>query len=187
MGLWQDRRDEISGAESVELYNRYEKTGDENLEKKILLHNNDDVKQLTRLTPVIMKSDFHKAMFHMGFPARNLMVENISLRKDGLIVRGRQLKDPFDYMGFSLGDCPAQSRFTSKTRDFHFKMPLIWDSGYAIADIQALGLDKENFTRYPTCSSGFLVLESTGHEPQKNYMEINHLVKSFIDLFMNTI
>ena len=47
MGLWQSRTDEISGAESVELYNTYEKTGREDLESKILLHNSDDVIQLT--------------------------------------------------------------------------------------------------------------------------------------------
>ena len=47
MGLWQTRTDEISGAESVELYDRYEKSGDESLlQKNILLHNSDDVLQL---------------------------------------------------------------------------------------------------------------------------------------------
>ena len=59
MGLWQSRDDEISGAESVELYNVYEKNHDPALGEKILLHNSDDILQLSRLLPVIGKSDFH--------------------------------------------------------------------------------------------------------------------------------
>lgn len=55
MGLSDSRKDSISGAESVELYLEYKKCQDqslkEKLEKKILLHNHDDLLQLYKLLP----------------------------------------------------------------------------------------------------------------------------------------
>ena len=58
MGLWQSRDDEISGAESVELYNTYEKIQDPALGEKILLHNSDDILQLSRLLPSSARAIF---------------------------------------------------------------------------------------------------------------------------------
>lgn len=70
MGLWQSRDDEISGAESVELYNVYEKNHDPALGEKILLHNSDDILQLSRLLPVIGKSDFSQSHGSAGISGR---------------------------------------------------------------------------------------------------------------------
>ena len=181
MGLWQSRQDEISGAESVTLYHTYEKTREPELEKKILLHNSDDVLQLTRLLRVISKCDFHKAMFHLGFPAGPLTVETICVDQHCLTIRGRQREHPFDYVGFTFDEYPLESRFESKTASFLMKLPLIRDRGLVIADLEAAQLDCRDFEKYPTYSSGFLVLET---ERQKNYMEINHFIKAFIKLFL---
>ncbi len=184
MGLWQSRSDEISGGESVELYNTYENTGDPELEKKILLHNSDDVLQLTRLLRVVSKTDFHKAMFHLGFPAGPLIVEKIRFEGDIMTVSGRQRNISMNYMGFSMGDYPVETRFDKNQSDFQIKFPIIRDSGLAIADIDAAGLARGEFEKYPACSSGFLVLEDHNN---KNFMEINHFVKSFIKLFINSL
>lgn len=180
MGLWKTRSDEISGGESVELYNRYEKTGDPELEKKILLHNSDDVQQLTRLLKVISKCDFHKAMFHLGFPAENLIVEKISTERDMLVVTGRQRKNTFDYSGFLFNEQPVEIRFDCRASSFIMKFHLIRQSGLGIIDLQALGLETGEFEMYPTYSSGFLAVE---HNSQKNHMEINHFIKAFIKIF----
>lgn len=205
MGLWQSREDEISGAESVELYNRYENTGKPELEEKILLHNSDDVLQLTRLIKVLSKCDIHKAMYHLGFPVLPapesidipvcmLMVEKILTEKNSLVISGRQYpkKDHtpsdvlqgIDYMGFSFGDWSAESRFEKRTSSFTMKLPVIRESGLCIIDIDAAGLDRKEFEKYPSSSSGFLVLEDHN---ERNFMETNHFVKSFIELFMKTI
>lgn len=184
MGLWQSRADEISGAESVELYNTYEKTSDQRLEEKILLHNSDDVLQLTRLLQVVSKCDFHKAMFHLGFPAGPLTVEKIKLEKHFLMISGRQRRTDLDYLGFAFGDYPAETRFERQNASFYMRLPLLWDSGLTIVDLDAAGLNRMPFEIYPTYSSGFLALESPDG---RNYMEINHFVKSFIELFMHSI
>ncbi|MGN0703712.1 MAG: ribonuclease H-like domain-containing protein [Lentihominibacter sp.] len=180
MGLWQTRKDEISGGESVELYNMYEKTGDPSLEEKILLHNSDDVQQLTRLLRIISKCDFHKAMYHLGFPAGPLIIEKIRTERDFLIFTGKQRKHPFDYMGFMFNDQPAEIKFDMRSSSFTVKLPLVRQSGLGIADLEALGIAADQFSIYPTYSSGFLAIEQNS---QKNYMEINHLIKSFIQLF----
>ena len=184
MGLWQNRQDEISGAESVELYNTYEKNHDPKLEAKILLHNSDDVLQLTRLLKVISKSDFHKAMYHLGFPAGPLTVQKIDITRDFMIITGIQRDISLNYIGFSFEDFPAESRFEAKTGSFTFKIPLIRNSAMAIIDLDAAYVDRKTFEIYPVYSSGFLIVEN---HSQKNYMEINHFVKKFIEIFLNKI
>lgn len=180
MGLWQSRSDEISGAESVELYNRFEKTHEPELENKILLHNSDDVRQLTRLLKVTCKCDFHKAMYHLGFPAGSLVVGKIATERSLLLISGVQRNEPFDYIGFSFNDQPVEIHFNSIVRTFSIKVPVIRQSGLGIVDLEALGLDTDQFEIYPTYSSGFLVIEQNS---QKNCMEINHFIKAFIKLF----
>lgn len=68
MGLWATRADEITGRESVQLYESYLQTGDQESEDLILLHNCDDLLQLTRLLGISEKIDVHKIMFYNGFP-----------------------------------------------------------------------------------------------------------------------
>ncbi|MDD6311543.1 MAG: ribonuclease H-like domain-containing protein [Firmicutes bacterium] len=188
MGFWMNRADEISGAESVDLFNHYEATGDEEAEKKILLHNNDDVRQLTKLSKAVIKSDFHKAMFALGFPVRNLIIRKIRLERDALEIKGLQRVkamngvSPIDYMGYSFGDYPTVSRFRKDTADFLLRLPIIRQSGMALADIRAAGLDEEEFGMYPSCGSGFLILEDGNGI---RHMETNHLIKAFIEKFID--
>jgi hypothetical protein len=180
MGLWVNRKDEISGGESVELYDQYEKTGDPQLEEKILLHNSDDIMQLARLLKIVNKCDFHRAMYHLGFPAGPLNITKLRVERDHLLVQGIQRKVNMDYMGFFWNDQPVESRFTSADNSFYFKIPVIRQSGLVIADLQAMGIDTSDFKKYPSYNSGFLVLEQ---ESQRNHMEINHFIMDFINLF----
>lgn len=184
MGLWETRTDEISGAESVTLYNTYEKTGDKALGKKILLHNSDDVLQLARLLRVTSKSDFHKAMFHLGFPAGPLIVEKIRTSGNLLMVSGKQHAIRIDYRGFSFGDWPVEIRFDSKRADFSMKFPLIRNAGLCVIDLDAAGLCRSAFEIYPDYGDGFLALEK---QNSRNFMETNHFVKAFIERFLQEI
>ncbi len=184
MGLWQSRTDEISGAESVELYNAYEKTGREDLESKILLHNSDDVIQLTRLLKIISKSDFHKAMFFLGFPAGPLTVNRISFHRDFMTVSGMQRGISMNYRGFEFMNYPAEINFDAKESAFFIKFPLIADRGMLIADLDAAGTDSAEFEKYPNYGSGFIVLKNAS---DVNYMETNHFIKSYIRYFLGNI
>lgn len=184
MGLWQDRTDEISGAESVELYYHYMTTGDPQARREILLHNSDDVLQLTRLTKVIGKSDFHKAMYSMGFPAgepsRRWQVRKIRTVRDKLVIEGSQGAAPMEYLGFAMDDYPLQTRFRAEDGTFRMELPIVRRSPVAAADLRAAGLDEKEFQKYPGFGSGFLVVEE-GNEVK--YREMNHLVKAVIRRF----
>lgn len=193
MGLTDTRADEISGAESVELFNHYEATRDPEAEKKILLHNNDDVRQLTRLSEAIMKSDFHKAMYSLGFPVKAggllLHVKKIRLERDGIAFSGEQLKSSIDYMGYEFLDRPVTSRFiragiSGRRGLFEMKVPVVRQEGYIIIDLQAAGLSAEAFSDYPDSSSGYLVI---GDYNGIRYRETNHFIKSFMGRFMEEI
>ncbi len=182
MGLWHSRDDEISGAESIELYNTYEKTQNPALGRKILLHNSDDILQLSRLLPIIGKSDFHKAMTVLGFPAGPLTVHKINTGKDTLTITGQQRTCLLDYMGFQFHDLAVHSRFSAKHCDFALEIPLIRNQGLGIVDLRAAGLREEDFEKYPGCSSGFLIVEKNS---QKQYRELNDFTRHFISLFLN--
>lgn len=189
MGLWASRTDEISGAESVELFNHYEATGDPETEEKILLHNNDDVRQLTRLTKAVTKSDFHRAMFSLGFPIKTgdllLQVNNIRLERESLCFEGEQLKSSIDYMGFEFNGWPVSCRFAGGERGtFEMRVPVIRQEGYSIIDLRAAGLDTDEFRDYPDSGSGFLVI---GGPERNRYREINHFIKSFTELFVEEV
>ena len=183
MGFWDTRTDEISGAESVELYNHYEKTGDAKAEEKILLHNNDDVRQLTKLTKVISKCNMHKAMFALGYPVASLHVEKSQLRNGCLCIKGKQTpKDVqrIDYMGFEYNGFPVKSVFSSSRQEFEFQIPVIKQSSLTVIDLEAAGICDEEFKKYPSCESGFLVIEDSDGI---RHMEINHFTKAFIKKF----
>ncbi len=203
MGLWSFRDDEISGGESVELYNRYlackarEKDSKEaeKLLQTILLHNADDVLQLGRLAKVLEKTDFHKAMHKLGFPAgknAELLVTGIEFGRDFLRISGKQRKNPKDYIAYPESGREYLLAFDSFSGDFEVKLPLRREAGLAFVDLTRLCGNGEvspkeaeaaqnawaALKRYPTCQSGFLVLQQAG---ETNYLETNHLVKLFLN------
>lgn len=180
MGLWEHRKDEISGKESVDLYYQYLSTSDPETKRTILLHNHDDVIQLYRLLGILEKTDLHKAMYHMGFPVlsrapgiSNLIVEDISLSTDQLSVKGRQGQHAISYCCYEWNGIPCPIRFDEKMRSFSFSVPIIRQSGLTLVDLRLLKLDSAPFERYPGCREDFLILEEQG---QQNYLEINHFI-----------
>ena len=130
MGLWTDRTDEIDGAQSVMLYMDYCRTGDPEMERQIMLHNSDDVKQLARLTGVIAKCDFHSAMKRQGFPVKHgdrlLEVSEIAAGSKGIRISGIQRRGAMEYMGFELNGQPVTSRFHDT--EFEITIPVQADS-----------------------------------------------------------
>ena len=91
LGLYTTRDDQIDGGKSVDQYFEYLATKDPELERTILLHNSDDVKQLYRLCNILKKVDFHQAMANVGFPCNATTIENISLIRGMFRLTGRTL------------------------------------------------------------------------------------------------
>lgn len=189
MGLWSSRKDEISGKESVELYYRYLAEGDPSVKRTILLHNHDDIVQLYRLLPVLEKMDLHRAMYHMGFPIRakaseisNLAVEKIQLSGNELNVSGRQGAKTVSYHCFEHEGIPCFAVFKPDSKTFRISLPLLRQAGLTLVDLRAMRMDTEPFHKYPSCQEGFLILENGG---EKNYLEINHFIKAFLERMLN--
>ncbi len=186
MGLWQYRKDEISGAESVDLYYRYltEKTDD--IKEKILLHNHDDIVQLYRLLKVLEKCDLHRALYNMGFPVKSantyIIVDTISLKGDQLKIYGRQIREPLEYQGYDYNGSMCYMRFDKNAESFHIELPLIEQAGMILLDLEALDMNTATLNKYPACQEGFLILCS-GEET--NYLETNHFIKLFLERILN--
>ena len=99
------RADEISGGESVNLYNEYTANDSasfrsEELLKKILLHNRDDVLQLTRLISLLKYFDLNVAVEKIGFTTKDLLVTEYTLSGTQFKTNGLQKNEYVDYISF---------------------------------------------------------------------------------------
>lgn len=189
MGLWQYRKDEISGKDSVDLYFRFLSEKNTELKDKILLHNHDDIVQLYRLLNVLEKTEFHKAMFCQGFPVKavatklpDLIVDNILIRSDRLAVSGRQRRNPVEYHSYEYNGAMCHMQFDKSSKKFFVQFPVMEQSGMILLDMESLDFCPEIMNRYPSCQEGFLILQDT---EKINYMEINHFIKLFIERITN--
>lgn len=104
LGLWMNRTDEISGAESVALYMDYLQTKDSSLEEQILLHNRDDVVQLSSLLEIINKLDLHEIMFYNGFvileDEKKAYINQVKKNKNQFLITGRTKNCLLDYKAY---------------------------------------------------------------------------------------
>lgn len=181
-GLWQTRTDEIDGAESVELYDQWEKFGEREVLEKILLHNSDDIKQLARLVPIVKKADVHRGMSNMGFPAGNLTVNGIRIEENRMIVSGLQRRGGISYYDYDACGGNVSMRFDGEKRDFTCAFSARQIDGLLILDLEKLLKDYEGLKRYPWCESGYLVIRQ-GKE--YNYDVINGFIRMFLNEFQN--
>lgn len=99
------RADEISGGESVNLYNEYRANDSASfrssaLLNKILLHNRDDVLQLTRLISLLKYFDLNVAVEKIGFTTKDLLVTEYALSSTQFKINGLQKNEYIDYISF---------------------------------------------------------------------------------------
>ena len=187
MGLWSQREDTISGAESASLYiqylimkENYEDTDE--LMNVLLLHNQDDVLQLGKLLPVFEKTDFHKAMFHLGFPViskdKKLSVQSIELEKSFLKVSGGQTSSPFDFISYGDSSSDCQILFEKRSKTFEVYFPIIRRNDLIILDLLKIPFNlAEEFSKSQNFESGYLVFMS---QNDIKYKETNFFIKSFL-------
>lgn len=93
LGLRDSRDDIIDGGQSVELFFRYLNDRSEELRDIMLLHNRDDVLQLSRVLWVFDKLDIHLIAGSLGFPVkpneRKVNVIGIKAKNKKLEIKGR--------------------------------------------------------------------------------------------------
>jgi uncharacterized protein YprB with RNaseH-like and TPR domain len=187
MGLWSDRTDKISGAESVTLYHQYLLLKEKNEsitehQDLLLLHNQDDVLQLGKLLPVIAKADFHKAMFTLGFPIifddKKFFVQSISFEKNYLKVSGTQASNPIDFVSYGNVSDDCKIFFNKKNKTFEIFCPIFKKHAFVILDLLKFSVNFQNiFAEFPNFESGYLVFASNN---DIKYREVNFFVKNFL-------
>lgn len=187
MGLWSERKDEISGKESVYLYYEYIKSKNTFLKNTILLHNADDLCQLSRLLPIIEKIDFHKAMYSMGFLIKRsvvigdwINVNKIAYDNKSLIVCGKQGDFPFDFTSYGHENMLYFAKFNKSTNDFNLNIPVEKYEKHFFIDIRNSLKDYKILEKYPSVENDFLIFKK---DNSINYLELNH----FLILFLKSI
>lgn len=187
MGLWSERLDHISGKESVELYFRYLSEHDIKIREIILLHNRDDVTQLSKLLPVIEKADFHKAMHCLGFVIKpytalndaedRLHVNKIKVNNTHLVIEGFQGDYPKDYSSFGNNETGFRIEFNKRTSSFTISIPLQSFDGNVFLDLRKHLVSFKELEKYGFFEKDFLILKI---DSTINYVETNHFIKLFL-------
>ena len=161
-GIFSDRRDTISGRESVRLFDEYSLTGNSTIEKIILTHNREDVLQLCRLMHLSLDEpeDPDAALALHGFPAADgRLAVRPALSRPGKILRitGEQLKQPVSASYFPDETSPVTAVFNASSSSFEIDLPVERMDSECYVDLQPLGLDMDDD---PDCVNGFLILNS---------------------------
>lgn len=184
MGLSEKREDEISGKESIILYNEYEATKDPILEKVILLHNSDDILQLYKLQEVLKQTDIHKAFSKLGFPVISkdfgpIQISDIKVRSKEIEVSGIQYAhEACDYIKFDDADSTITMSLDSATREFNMSIPITRKYGGAYVTLSEIGLNIEDFKDYGNYVNGYVVVQNKN---EVNSLEINMIIKKILE------
>lgn len=186
MGLADTRSDEIDGGESVQMYFRYLDTGSGDLLDRILLHNHDDILQLSRLLPVLESCDLHRAMFHLGLPSDGLVTRQIHASGRGLAVSVQSERPIADAVVFPSSAQPYRLSASSASQEAELEfLPEHPADGVSVLDAASLlGCPSSSsfetryeFSKLPGIESGYLVYE---HHGRINYLGINGFLLAFL-------
>ncbi len=173
LGIAPHRDDEISGGESVLLYKEYLRNKDPALAEKILLHNKDDLVQLSHLTKILEKLDLHKIMFHEGFAESRgkarIIVKEIKFKKGQLEIQGLGTNIPSDFYSFK-----ASHHAVYKDKKLFLTIPFEQVKNAEIFDLMIFSGDFASLENLPGYEKGYLIARENG---EVNYGEVNSLVK----------
>ena len=161
-GIFSDRKDTITGRESVSLFNQYSLTGNSSVEKIILTHNREDVLQLHRLMYLAMDEpeDFDSAMALHGFPSSDgklAIRPYISRQSKMLKICGEQLSHSVSGAFFPTETSPLNIQFNGMSSSFEISMPVSCRGSDFFADTQDLDID---ISDDPDYINGYLILNS---------------------------
>lgn len=182
LGDSADRKDEIDGAKSVELYYEYVKSAGEQRERlleTILLHNRDDIVRLSDMMRILRTLNLHEILHKNGFPAASgeftVHVEKIQLKGSTLRAEGSVYGPHTAYKCF--GD---HYEFDLSGDDDHFELAVFCEkvAESVVCDVTALGIDCPSLREMGGYESGFLILKENG---ALNYRETNALVRSILN------
>jgi hypothetical protein len=159
-GIFSDRRDTITGRESVAMFDEYSLSGNSTLEKIILTHNREDVLHLHRLMLLSLgeAADFDAAMALYGFPVlggKYSCRPFISKAKNLLRINGDQLADPVSAAFFPDVDDPLTAVFSASSSSYEIDAPVGRVGDEFFLDLAAIDID---LSSDPDCVNSYLIL-----------------------------
>ena len=181
LGDAADRKDEIDGAKSVELYYEYGRSSGgerESLRNAILLHNRDDIVRLADMMRILRTLNLHEILYAEGFPAftgeTGIRVEKIRTKKNTVHVQGQVYGPHASYRCFGDG---YEFVLSGDSPDFELNIFAENISGSIVADTVLLNADCPSIREMGGYESGFLILKEGD---SLNYREINALIKNIL-------
>lgn len=183
LGLSDDRDDKIDGGECIPLYEHYLVYQDEESKQLILLHNADDVRQLTKIYNAANFLPYDKISFEQGFGllAKNYVLCN-SMRFDNnyLYIKANGVKG---LIPSSIYEDAYELEYDSFNGDIDIKILVYNKNVLKYVDLKALPVDNNSFKNLQGYHSDYLVL---ANGDSLMYQEINALAEGILsneDLF----
>ena len=162
-GILSDRKDTITGRESVALFDQYAVSGNSTVEKIILTHNREDVLHLHRLMYLTLADvpDIHKALAAYGLPAaggRLSVRPKVKSFARTLRITGEQITDPISAAYFPDADEQITATFNESSSSFEINAPLSSHGDDLYMDISFLNSDR--LLSDPDCVGRYLILNT---------------------------
>ena len=185
LGLSPLRQDEISGGESVALYEEYLHSGSPASKQKVLLHNRDDLVQLASIVRILEKLDLHRILFYEGFTVtsgdKRAYVKSMTLTNKVFTITADTENMSLDYYSFETG---YQAIHKAEERKLTVTIPFERRQGADFVDLESIDADFSQLLRYPSYESGYLILREKG---KMNYAEVNKAVRIILGMILEAI
>ncbi len=184
-GIENLRQDRISGGESVDLYNQYLETASKDLERRILLHNSDDLKQLLRLLTLLKNADIHRSFNKTGFPIYGGRITGIELKKADLTIKGNSHSGT-EYIAFPSVEAPYHFQMSGKDGSFEITLPCESKEDSIYVDVKTLLDDdaREVLSTLPSFVNDYIILKEN---KRLNYLDINLLAREISRLALERV
>ena len=194
MGLRDSRDDAIDGGESVVLFFRYLIDKSEELRDIMLLHNRDDVLQLSRILWIFDSLDIHKIASHTGFPVimgdKRIFVTGIKIKTKRLNIVGRYKGISGRYYIFRE-DCTVtmepeyEKTLLEPESDYgklEISVPLRYEQKITYALFEDIELPKEFFIEKDIYDKEYIIFKQEGVPEYKNInLFIKYLVRDILE------
>jgi len=172
------REDLISGKESVELFNKYEKNRKPDIKDIILLHNKEDILNMPILLDVFKRFDIHSIMYTylniVTTSSNQVYITKKKLLKNNLQILGK-LKNPIN--SISIYEDSYSFNYSAELNSFDLKFNLRNENAIIFQNTKSLNFDYIVKTFPIDAPEDIAVFSING---KSNYTELNHFIKTIL-------
>lgn len=158
MGIWDKRDDKISGAESILRYYDYLVSQSAQIRDEIMLHNSDDVLQLARLLPILLKIDLPRALLNLPCPLGFAISDSVKITGKTISISGT-VSVPFSYYAYSIDEQPCTLEIEKNSKQFLLEIPTIKKADMQILNLKNINADFSPLLGYENYAKGYLLLK----------------------------